>query len=87
MLKIESNEKQLNVAASGSLPEIASDLVRIMQEIRNGMHNNSPNGMLFDFFLKDVFIDLVFADDIGETVDALMNSLRRVYDKDEAEHK
>lgn len=89
MLKIESNNKSLRVVASGSIPEISTDLVKAVQQVREGIHENTSEGEAeaFDIFLKDIFIDLVLAENVEDAVDALVDKLRRNIQKNETEHK
>ena len=88
MLRIEITDTTLSVGASGSVAEISADLVRAVQELRTELCKTDNTGM-FDFFLKELFTDLVFADgDMDEVAEILFKGmLKRTHKEHEAEHK
>lgn len=93
MIKITCENGNSSVHVRGSIPEISTDLLIAVKQIREGIfeHSNDEEKFMFDAFLKDVFIDLVLAEDdkekaIGILIDDIIRRVLRD-DKDETEHK
>lgn len=87
MLKIDIDNGRVEIRGNGNLPEICENLVRIVKELKNNFSSDEDASFLFETFLKDIFIDLVFADGEDEMTAVLLDALRRHLSDGETEHK
>lgn len=88
MLKIESTKEGIKIHTSGTMPELCTDLVTVMQEIRNGFADDEEDGYIFDCFLQDLFIPMVIAgDDSEKLANICAESIVKRCMGDETEHK
>lgn len=78
MLKINVDEDGIRIAANGTIPELTCDLVIAIRELRNEINDRLDKDGIFDFFLKDVFVDLILAEDNAKVAEVLLNSISKM---------
>lgn len=87
MLRIESTDEGVRIQTSGSVPEILKELTLALREIRNAF-SKTDDGDVFDFYLQDVLIPIIFMENHEEMERIFAESImKRCMNDDETEHK